>query len=99
MGDLFVAAISCSVTVFWLPFCVKFYRNWKLRRNPISLSIFALIVFVMFSTIGEVVWLVLLKSPTVSSVILVLTLTQAIVCAFFYASFGWASDKFPDSRG
>lgn len=98
MGDLFVSVVSCAVTTFWIPFCVKFYRNWHTRRNPISLSIFALIVFIMVSTVGEVVWLVLLRDPGVATVVLVLTLMQAVICAFFYAAFGWAADRFPDAR-
>ena len=40
---------SIVAAALWLPIFIHFYRAWRKRKNPISLSICGIVVFVAYS--------------------------------------------------
>lgn len=87
--------VSLVVSALWIPVLLFFFKNWRERKNPISLAISGVIFFVVYSDV-----LVLLCKYSGSDVpFYIMQITEALTIAFFYVSFRWAKWKFGGELG
>lgn len=87
-----VPIVALVVALAWLPVLLRFVRSWRARGNPISLAICVLILMAIY--VPSYLTSTLPPSWPVATVVAI----DSIVCATFYATFHYASRKFPDSR-
>lgn len=89
-----LATISASL---WTPILLKFRRNWSERKNPVSLAIFILVGFLMWTAVAGF-WLM---SGGVSPAFFAVAwgVVSNVIAISFHLSFYMANKKFKDSRG
>lgn len=92
--SLVLTVVGAVVALAWLPIFLRFYWNWRQRRNPISLAICGAIGFFMYID-GAVT---LFLSAGALWAISILVVLNALGCLNFYFMFWWARRRFPDSR-
>lgn len=85
-----------TVVFLWGLILWKFLRNWKIRRNPISLSICAAILLLMWSAVAGI-W-VLKKEVDLNLAVFLSTGTSFLFAAYANFTFYWAEKKFDESR-
>ena len=92
---LALTLISMAVSLLWIPVLLFFFKNWRGRKNPISLAICGVIFFVIYSDV-----LVLLSKVSCSDISLyIMQSTEVLTIFFFYVSFRWARWKFGGDLG
>lgn len=86
-----------AVSLLWIPVLLFFFRNWRERKNPISLAICSVLFFVIYS--DALVWAGLLGQTKIP--LYIMQATEVATIAFFYLAIRWAEKKFetrPDPR-
>lgn len=86
--------IAAIVAVAWLPVFLRFYWNWRQRRNPISLAICGSVGFFVYFN-GA---LFIFTDAGLFWTEAVLVGLNALGCLHFYLSFWWAKRRFQDNR-
>jgi len=80
----------------WIPILLRFYRNWVKRSNPISLSICAIILLLMWISVAGA-WD--LTGQISRAAIPYVTTTGSLAIAMYaHLTFYWARKKFDSSR-
>ena len=92
---IYIAMAAISV-VLWAPICVRFYRAWFNRKNPVSLAIFAIILLLIWFAVAGI-WLVT-GDVARELVAIVSTALSASVALYTHFAFYWSTQKFPDQR-
>lgn len=83
----FMQVINLLACCLWIPLVLRFYDQWKARKNTISLAIAELIVFAMYNCALQ------LQTP-----VWYMTVVNALTCASFHASVRIADFDFNDHR-
>lgn len=92
--NIVLLCLSALLALGWLPILFQFFRNWRQRNNPISLAICFAIAFTVYLCL--VPFLGNVSDPVVTG--LAIQGANAVTCAFFHISFGWAKRRWtPDS--
>jgi peptidoglycan biosynthesis protein MviN/MurJ (putative lipid II flippase) len=91
---MFILAVITALA--WVPIFLRFFRAWRERKNPISLSICMLIAFPVYSCLFAY-WTVyeVISDETIAAVMLG---ANIIACATFYLSFFLSRKRFNDTR-
>mgnify|MGYP001558445005 CR=1 FL=1 len=64
MLSTYYCIVAGASVLLWLPILVNFLRQWRSRGNPVSLSISAAILLIMWWAVAGI-WLVTGKASTV----------------------------------
>jgi len=80
----------------WVPILLRFVRSWRERRNPVSLAICGLIIYVQFLSLS-VAWVVD-GSVGLVGLLSVHGLLCSAACVNFYAAFRRARHHFRERR-
>lgn len=87
--------ISMVVSTLWIPVLWFFFKNWRARKNPISLSICGVLFFVVYS--DALVWVAKVSSSMMP--LYIMQGTELLTIIFFYVSLRWARWKFGGDLG
>jgi hypothetical protein len=90
-------AVAGVTEVLWVPILLRFIRAWRERKNPISLSIVVLILFMMILSLSPF-WILHYNIDT-KFIMAVNELLSLIVVTNFYVAFRFAGAKFKSTRG
>lgn len=95
MTLLYIAVAIVSVFL-WAPICVRFYRAWDTRKNPVSLAIFAIILLLIWFAVAGI-WLV---TGDVKKELIAIASTglSVAVASYTHFAFYWSTKKFPEQR-
>ena len=96
MVSFLLDGVRVAIALLWLPILFKFIRAWHERRNPISLAICGLILFVMYRNVIRTLADVYNYSPLLENTMV--TGTHLLVCLNFYLAFYFTRRRFPDAR-
>ena len=86
--------LAAAVAVAWIPVFLRFFWNWRQRRNPISLAICGTIAMFVYMNAALFIFVDAGLGWTLS----VLVGLNALGCVHYYLSFWWAKRRFPDQR-
>ncbi|MBW2690434.1 MAG: hypothetical protein JRC99_10950 [Deltaproteobacteria bacterium] len=88
--------LTAFAVLGWAPILIRFYRNWTNRHNPISLSICAAILLLIWLAVAGI-WEV---SGDVRSEVVTFASTAVSVVVSIYANFAFrmAENKFDEKR-
>ena len=88
--------LAGTAVVLWTPILLRFYRNWIKRGNPISLSICAAVLLLMWIAVAGA-WQV---TGGVQKELVAYVTTGCSLAVAGYANFTfyWARKKFDESR-
>lgn len=87
--------LSVVVSLAWIPVLWFFFKNWRARKNPISLSICAVVLFVIYTNV--VLWLCrFTKSETP---FYIMHVAELLTVSFFYVCLRWAKWKYQGALG
>jgi len=88
--------LAGAAVVLWVPILLRFYRNWVKRGNPISLSICAAVLLLMWIAVAGI-WGIT-GSVRREVVAYVSTGCSLLVASYANLTFYWAGRKFDDPR-
>ncbi len=80
----------------WIPIILRFYRQWRNRKNPVSLAICLILFFIIYGDIGAF----LIYQGVLNSTVVRLAWegVQLCICAYFHTAFWIADRRFRDER-
>lgn len=87
-------AIILAVLLFWTPILAFFLKSWIKRKNPISLSICAIILLVIYT--GVLQPYSAKSDPDVF--LLTMGAVNLVTAVHFYISWIWANRRFRSDR-
>ena len=92
----FLKVTSILLGLFWVPIIYRFFIQWRLRQNPVSLAIcLALILLAYGDLLAFVIYsgfdMVLMARAAWAGL-------QVLGCLLFYLSFWWADAKYRGER-
>lgn len=89
-----VQGIALLLMVAWLPVMWRFFRQWRHRRNPISMAICLLVAFACYVNFT----LIVMRSGVNDELThMSLLFVETVFCLTFYVSFRRA-EKFVSTR-
>lgn len=88
--------LTALAVLGWAPILIRFYRNWTHRHNPISLSICAAVLLLMWLAVAGI-WEF---SGDIRSEVVTFVSTSVSVVVSIYANFAFriAENKFDEKR-
>lgn len=87
---------SCILALAWVPVAFHFNKGWKVRRNPVSLAIWLMVLFCSYTNILFV--LALLDQTSWQFFSLATHAVDMVILINFYLAFHWEAKKFGDQR-
>lgn len=96
MTTLTYIAVAVLSVALWSPICVRFFRAWNTRKNPVSLAIFATILLIIWFAVAGI-WLV--TGDVEKQLVAILsTGLSTLVAGYTHFAFYWSQKKFPEQR-
>lgn len=88
-----VSIFSCGIALLWLPIAIRFFKAWRLRRNPLSLAItwMMLVASYLHTMVAMDETSAVLRSGIGVGL-------SAAACINFYLAFRWSAYKFRGQR-
>lgn len=86
---------SAAVSLLWIPVLLFFFKNWRERKNPISLAICAVIFFAVYAD----VLVILFRFGAGDLPLYIMQGAELLTIVFFYVSLRWARWKFSGELG
>ena len=88
INAIVLQAAALILSLAWVPIVLRFYRQWKARKNPVSLGIFLSMITIAY---GDVVLVMFYHGLDLTFGRAIWISVQFLSCTYFYVAF-WISD-------
>lgn len=89
--------LASAAGLAWIPVLVFFFKNFRERKNPVSLAI-GTMVALMILYIGPVDYWITSGATNKVWVLAAFDLLSLAVCLFFYLAIKWSEERFRNDR-